>query len=252
MSETDAEFAQKHGITYAASTKQLSYDEIKVKQNELCIKARQLNIGGYWTSAKLRDWLISRQRYWGTPIPIIHCAKCGVQPVPRKDLPVTLPKLTKLSEKGGSALTECKEWANVTCPKCGGNARRETDTMDTFVDSSWYYLRYLNPKYNDNMFDVQKAMKMTPVDLYIGGKEHGTNLHMLTIVYQLYCYLFSATLHLYYARFVSHFLHSLGLIPEREPFKRLLVQGLIKGRSYRLKGTGKYLKEDEVEILGEF
>lgn len=178
MSEADAEFAQKHGIHYSATTKQLSYDEVKAKQSEVCIKARQLNIGGYWTSAKLRDWLISRQRYWGTPIPIIHCEKCGVQPVPRKDLPVTLPKLSKLSEKGGSVLTECKQWSSVGCPKCGGHARRETDTMDTFVDSSWYYLRYLNPQYNDDMFDIQKAMKMTPVDLYIGGKEHGINSHI--------------------------------------------------------------------------
>lgn len=134
----------------------------------------QQNIGGYWTSAKLRDWLISRQRYWGTPIPIIHCDKCGVQPVPRSSLPVTLPKLSKVSKKGLSLLADCAEWANVACPQCGGTARRETDTMDTFVDSTWYYLRYLDPKYSEGMFDVKKAMKMTPVDLYIGGKEHGT------------------------------------------------------------------------------
>lgn len=132
-----------------------------------------MNIGGYWTSAKLRNWLISRQRYWGTPIPIIHCKKCGVQPVPRPDLPVTLPNLPKLSKRGVSFLAECEEWLKVTCPKCGNSAKRETDTMDTFVDSSWYYLRYLDPKFNDDMFDPQKALKMTPVDLYIGGKEHG-------------------------------------------------------------------------------
>lgn len=121
----------------------------------------------------MRDWLISRQRYWGTPIPIIHCENCGVQPVPRKDLPVTLPKLSKVSEKGMSVLAECTEWVNVACPKCGNKARRETDTMDTFVDSTWYYLRYLDPKYSDDMFNVQKVMKLAPVDLYIGGKEHG-------------------------------------------------------------------------------
>lgn len=171
--EVDANFAQKYGIEFAPVAKQFSFDEVKAKRDEVCLKARQLNVGGYWTSAKLRDWLISRQRYWGTPIPMVHCESCGVQPVPRKDLPVVLPKLPKLSEKGGSALGECEEWVQVACPKCGGNARRETDTMDTFVDSSWYYLRYLDTKYNENMFDVQKAMKMTPVDLYIGGKEHG-------------------------------------------------------------------------------
>lgn len=170
----DAEFASKHGINYTVLSKTLSSDELKAKQNEICIKSKQMNIGGYWTSAKLRDWLISRQRYWGTPIPIIHCKKCGVQPVPRKDLPVTLPKLPKLSEKGVSLLAGCDEWVNVSCPKCGDAARRETDTMDTFVDSSWYYLRYLSPKCTDDMFDVKKAMTMTPVDLYIGGKEHGT------------------------------------------------------------------------------
>lgn len=173
VSEADAKFASKYGVNYTIPSKLLSSDELNAKRNEVCIKSMQLNIGGYWTSAKLRDWLISRQRYWGTPIPIIHCNDCGVQPVPRKDLPVTLPKMSKLSVKGMSVLAACDAWVNTTCPRCGGKARRETDTMDTFVDSTWYYLRYLDPNYSGDMFNIQKAMKMTPVDLYIGGKEHG-------------------------------------------------------------------------------
>lgn len=132
-----------------------------------------MNVGGYWTSAKLRDWLISRQRYWGTPIPIINCKACGTCPVPKQDLPVTLPKIDSINKKGTSALLQNQEWLNTTCPKCKGPATRETDTMDTFVDSSWYYLRYLDPHNRDDMFSAEKAKAMTPVDLYIGGKEHG-------------------------------------------------------------------------------
>lgn len=190
-----------------------------------------MNIGGYWTSAKLRDWLISRQRFWGTPIPIIHCSNCGIQPVPRNQLPVVLPTISQMPEKSNSVLAENIEWVNTVCPKCQGEAKRETDTMDTFVDSSWYFLRYLDPKNQQEMFSKEKAKKLTPVDLYIGGKEH-------------------AVLHLYYARFVNHFLHSLGLLPEKEPFKKLLVQGMVMGRSYRIKGTGKYLPENKVNIIG--
>ncbi|KAL5291954.1 lars-2 family protein [Megaselia abdita] len=171
--------------------------------------------GGYKVSSKLQDWLVSRQRYWGTPIPIIHCDSCGAVPVEEKDLPVRLP-LDKKEQK---------------CPKCGNeNAKRETDTLDTFVDSSWYYLRYLDSQNKDQIYDEEVIKKFMPVDLYIGGKEH-------------------AVLHLYYARFINNFLHSKGLSPHPEPFQRLLVQGMVMGRSFREKGSGKYLKEDEVEIL---
>lgn len=177
-------------------------------------RANELNIGGYPISSKLQDWLISRQRYWGTPIPIVHCDHCG--PVPDKlNLPVTLEQMQEQETK---------------CPKCNKPAKRETDTMDTFVDSSWYFLRYLDSKNVKEMFDKQVAHKMMPVDLYIGGKEH-------------------AELHLYYARFIGHFLHSLGELPEPEPFKRLLVQGMVMGRSFRVKETGKYLTEGDVEIV---
>ncbi|KAK5640676.1 hypothetical protein RI129_011487 [Pyrocoelia pectoralis] len=216
--ERDRSFCDRFDINY-----KFVGDDFKGTQLEVCKKAQELGVGGYWTSAKLRDWLISRQRYWGTPIPIIHCKGCGPVPVPRSDLPVELPKLTE------KCLLDQSDWVNTTCPKCKLKARRETDTMDTFVDSSWYYLRYLNV-HKDSMFDTERAKKMIPVDLYIGGKEH-------------------ATLHLYYARFISHFLYSLGLLPEKEPFKRLLVQGMVMGRSFRLRGSRQYVPGDQVNVL---
>ncbi|KAK4873218.1 hypothetical protein RN001_015247 [Aquatica leii] len=223
VSEQDKKFCDKYSIGYESDVTLIG-EQIREKQLEVCAKARSLGLGGYWTSAKLRDWLISRQRYWGTPIPIIHCSKCGVVPVPKADLPVKLPEI-----KSGT-LSETEDWVNASCPKCKGPGKRETDTMDTFVDSSWYYLRYLDVNENRVMFDVDKAKAMTPVDLYIGGKEH-------------------ATLHLYYARFISHFLYSLGLLPEREPFKRLLVQGMVMGRSFRVKGTGQYVPEHKADVI---
>ncbi|XP_030372518.1 probable leucine--tRNA ligase, mitochondrial [Scaptodrosophila lebanonensis] len=182
--------------------------------------AARLNIGGYRVSSKLQDWLISRQRYWGTPIPIVHCPKCGAVPVPEDHLPVQLPP----RQAGKDAL-------NCACPKCGhAQAKRETDTMDTFVDSSWYYLRFLDAHNDERIFDKNLVAECMPVDLYIGGKEH-------------------AVLHLYYARFINHFLHSCGLSPTSEPFSRLLVQGMVMGRSYRVKGSGRYVREHEVEIV---
>nr|XP_023020582.1 probable leucine--tRNA ligase, mitochondrial [Leptinotarsa decemlineata] len=223
-------FASHHNITFETVKEFSSGEELEWKRQEICNRAKKLNVGGYWTSAKLRDWLISRQRYWGTPIPIIHCQKCGIQPVPRRELPVVLPKLAHITLRGVSPLAEIQDWVNTICPECEGAAKRETDTMDTFVDSSWYYLRFLDHKNENEIFSKEKARKFSPVDLYIGGKEH-------------------AVLHMYYARFVSHFLYSLGLLPEREPFKRLLVQGMVMGRSYRVKGTGEYLHEDSVTIL---
>ncbi|KAH1008667.1 hypothetical protein HUJ05_009202 [Dendroctonus ponderosae] len=225
-----SQFALAHKIPFSPHACVTSDEELEKKRQELCRRAQEMNAGGHWSSAKLRDWLISRQRYWGTPIPIVHCKNCGPVPVPREKLPVELPKLSQLSSKGKSPLEDVSEWVNTNCPQCNGEAKRETDTMDTFVDSSWYFLRYLDPQNSKQMFDKEKAFQMTPVDLYIGGKEH-------------------AVLHLYYARFVSHFLHSLGLLPEREPFKRLLVQGMVMGRSFRVKTTGQYLPEDQVKVI---
>lgn len=171
--EQDQIFCDRFRIQYSP-VNLLNEQEIEEKRRLVCKKAQVLQVGGYWSSAKLRDWLISRQRYWGTPIPIIHCEKCGALPVPRTDLPVELPKLNnKSSQKGISHLNESLEWLNTVCPKCKGPAKRETDTMDTFVDSSWYYLRYLDRDYKEDMFNVEKTKMMMPVDLYIGGKEHG-------------------------------------------------------------------------------
>ncbi|GFS06510.1 leucine--tRNA ligase [Elysia marginata] len=192
-----------------------------------------MGLGGERVSEQLNDWLISRQRYWGTPIPMIHCDSCGTVPVPYEDLPVELPDVSQLIRKGGrSPLADNEAWLHTTCPKCGGPAKRETDTMDTFVDSTWYFLRYLDPNNKLEPFDSDLAKKYMPVDLYIGGKEH-------------------AVLHLYFARFVSHFLHSLGLLGCREPFRNLLTQGMVNGRSYRVKATGKYIPVDQVDLSGK-
>ncbi|CAG2061426.1 unnamed protein product, partial [Timema podura] len=138
-------------------------------KERVCEIARKKNIGGYPVSSKLRDWLISRQRYWGTPIPMIHCTSCGgVQPVPLKDLPVVLPEIECLSSRGQSPLLDATDWLHTKCPKCGSDATRETDTMDTFVDSSWYFLRYLDPHNKEEPFNKERVSKFMPVDLYIG------------------------------------------------------------------------------------
>ncbi|MRG61551.1 leucine--tRNA ligase [Agromyces sp. CFH 90414] len=159
---------------------------------------------------RLRDWLISRQRYWGTPIPIIHCEHCGEVPVPESDLPVRLPDAAglDLSPKGKSPLGAADDWVNVTCPSCGAPATRDTDTMDTFVDSSWYYLRYLNANDETRAFDPKEAEKWAPVDQYVGGVEH-------------------AILHLLYSRFFTKVLFDLGYLSFTEPFTSLLNQGMV-------------------------
>ncbi len=157
---------------------------------------------------KLKDWLVSRQRYWGTPIPIIYCSKCGAVPVPEKDLPVKLPDKIKFGK--GNPLTTNSSWIKTKCPKCGAKARRETDTMDTFVNSSWYFLRYCDPKNNKKIFDSKKVNYWCPIDQYIGGKEH-------------------ACMHLIYFRFYTKFLRDLGLLNFDEPAKKLFHQGVLKG-----------------------
>ncbi len=171
-------------------------------------------IGTAKVNYRLRDWLISRQRYWGTPIPIIHCEKCGEVPVPENALPVELPYEVEFKHDGGSPLESNSDFVNTTCPKCNAPAKREVDTMDTFVDSSWYYLRYLNPK-SEDIFDIDLANKWTTVDTYVGGAEH-------------------ATMHLLYARFVHKFLRDLGLVNSDEPFRRLIHQGTITNQGAKM------------------
>jgi leucyl-tRNA synthetase len=179
---------------------------------------------------KLKDWLISRQRYWGAPIPIIYCPKCGVVAEKESNLPVKLPDLDnfKPTKEGRSPLAKVDRFVKTRCPKCGGLAKRETDTMDTFVDSSWYYLRYPNPKLKDKPFDKKKIKKWLPVDKYVGGVEH-------------------AVLHLLYARFITKALNKLGFLDFKEPFKSLFNQGMIyRNGSKMSKSVGNVVSPDNL------
>ena len=182
-----------------------SDEGIRALQKDLAEKG----LGGARVSYKLRDWLVSRQRYWGAPIPMIHCHHCGIVPVPESDLPVLLPEhVQSFLPTGRSPLEDIPEFMNTTCPACGGPARRDPDTMDTFVDSSWYYLRYIDPQNENAPFDPEKVKRWMPVDQYIGGAEH-------------------ATKHLIYARFINKVLYDEGLVPHPEPFLSLFTQGLV-------------------------
>jgi len=182
---------------------------------KISIDLESQGLGKRTINYRLRDWLISRQRYWGTPIPIIHCGRCGEVPVPEDQLPVILPYNVNFKPDGGSPLAGNAEFVNVKCPVCGGDAKRDVDTMDTFVDSSWYYLRYLNPKYSAGMFDIELANAWTPVDTYVGGAEH-------------------ATMHLLYARFIHKFLRDIGLVSSDEPFRKLIHQGTITNHGAKM------------------
>ncbi|WP_424245746.1 leucyl-tRNA synthetase [Elusimicrobium posterum] len=188
------------------------------------------NIGTAKTTYRLRDWVFSRQRYWGEPIPIVHCAKCGVVPLPEDQLPLKLPEVTNYEPTGTgeSPLANVTDWVNTTCPKCGGKAKRETNTMPQWAGSCWYHLRYLDPK-NDKVFvDPQVEKAWNPVDCYIGGAEH-------------------AVLHLLYARFWHRFLYDHGYVSYKEPYQKLRHQGMILAYSYRDEG-GSYHGYDEVDF----
>ena len=178
---------------------------------------------------RLRDWLISRQRYWGCPIPVIHCPSCGTVSVPDADLPVKLPENVQFSSRGGSPLAKLESWVNVACPSCGEPAKRETDTMDTFIDSSWYFLRYTDAKNPQEAFNLAKVNGWMGVDQYVGGIEH-------------------AILHLLYSRFFTKVLRDRGLVNVDEPFEKLLTQGMVQALTYKNPKTGKYVPSDQVRI----
>ena len=179
---------------------------------------------------RLRDWLISRQRYWGCPIPIIKCTNCGSVPVNKKDIPVKLPNEIKISSNKINSLGSNQSWINTTCPKCGNLASRETDTMDTFMCSSWYFLRYPSSKSLTKPFEKEKINKWLPVDQYVGGVEH-------------------AILHLLYARFLTKALRDNNLFDIDEPFKRLLTQGMVQSAAYKNSITGKYISPTDIKDI---
>ncbi len=229
--ETELPFTEKGILINSGSYNGLTSEEAKKKITEDLI---QKNEGKKSINYRLKDWLISRQRYWGAPIPIIYCDKCGMLPVPEKDLPVLLPYDVEFKPDGESPLKKSKEFMNCTCPKCGGKATREADTLDTFVCSSWYELRYPNAKNSEKAFDKETLNKMMPVDTYIGGKEH-------------------AAMHLIYVRFMTKALRDLGYLDFDEPFKRLIHQGMILGPdgNKMSKSKGNTVSPDEyVEKYG--
>jgi len=183
--------------------------------------------GGRTINYRLRDWLISRQRYWGVPIPIIYCERCGTVPVPEEDLPVLLPEDVRFEFEGPSPLETSEDFRKTVCPRCGGEAERETDTMDTFVDSSWYYIRYASPRFDSAPFDKKAVAYWLPVDQYIGGIEH-------------------AILHLLYSRFFTKVLKDLGLVDFDEPFTNLLCQGMVvMGGAKMSKSKGNVITPDQ-------
>jgi leucyl-tRNA synthetase len=190
--------------------------------------AEQAGFGSGETLYRIKDWGLSRQRYWGTPIPVVYCERCGLVPVPERDLPVVLPEDVPLSGEGGSPLARHAGFVNTRCPRCDSPARRETDTMDTFVDSSWYYFRYLDPQDDTRAFSPEAARAWTPVDLYIGGIEH-------------------ATMHLIYTRFWTRMMRDLGLVELDEPVRRLFTQGMvIKDGAKMSKSKGNVVDPDHM------
>src|SRR5437660_465359 len=247
--QRDWEFAKQHGLDIVATVKRpegwedtqaytgdgvkinsgfldgLSVDEAKRAAIDWLVRQ---GIGRSKVNYRLRDWGISRQRYWGAPIPILYCETCGMVPEREENLPVVLPQNVQISGKGGSPLAGVASFVNATCPRCGGKARRDTDTMDTFVESSWYFLRYCSPHYDERMFERAAAEYWMPVDQYIGGIEH-------------------AVLHLLYARFFTKVLRDLDLIALDEPFRALLSQGMvIKDGAKMSKSKGNVVDPDDM------
>jgi len=201
----DRAYTDSGNLVNSEQFNSIKNDEAKEKITEWLSKKK---LGKKVVQYKLRDWLISRQRYWGTPIPIVYCQKCGIVPIPEKELPIKLPHDVKFGE--GNPLETNEKFVNTTCPKCKGKARRETDTMDTFVNSSWYFLRYCDSKNNTAIFDKKKTKYWMPIDTYIGGKEH-------------------ACMHLIYFRFYTKFLRDIGMLDFDEPTYTMYNQGMLHG-----------------------
>ena len=201
----------------------LTVEDAKIKVIE---RLEEMGVGKGTTQYRLRDWLVSRQRYWGCPIPAIHCEKCGIVPVPEKDLPVELPEDVEF-DRPGNPLDRHPTWKHVACPTCGGAARRETDTFDTFIDSSWYFDRFTSPRLETAPFDREENDYWMPVDQYIGGVEH-------------------AILHLLYSRFWTRAMREVQMTSRDEPFDGLFTQGMVCHETYRA-ADGSWLLPEEVE-----
>jgi leucyl-tRNA synthetase len=217
-------------VEYGTLVESGPYSSLRSEEalNVMAERAERAGIGQRTVQFRLKDWGISRQRYWGTPIPMIYCDGCGVVPVPLEDLPVRLPPDVEFTGRGDSPLAQVPEFVNTTCPKCGGPARRETDTMDTFVDSSWYFYRFCDPRNQAAPFDPRKVAYWCPVDFYSGGVEH-------------------AILHLIYSRFFTRVFRDLGMVNHDEPFTRLLTQGMVlKDGAVMSKSKGNVVDPDEM------
>ena len=244
--QRDWEFAKKFGLEIVDVISGRKNDKEAYVADDILINSGQFNgmnsdeaklkitefVGGeLTTNYKLRDWIFSRQRYWGEPIPVIHCDKCGVVPVPEKDLPVELPDVENYqpTDNGESPLANITDWVNVNCPKCGGEAKRETDTMPNWAGSSWYFLRYIDPQNNEALAGKDKLKYWTPVDWYNGGMEH-------------------TTLHLLYSRFWHKFLFDIGVAPTSEPYKKRTSHGMIlaEGGVKMSKSKGNVINPDDV------
>ncbi|KAJ3159964.1 hypothetical protein HDU86_001229 [Geranomyces michiganensis] len=232
-----AGYAELPGVAYFGAPKCFLQDRQFAEHNGIPLEplvsshaaARPASVR-FKTHYRLRDWLISRQRYWGTPIPIIHCKSCGPVPMTADQLPSSFPSDVEITARG-HPLATASEWSRTPCPKCGdGDAKRDSDTMDTFVDSAWYWLRYCDPRNSSAVADPALASRMLPVDIYVGGVEH-------------------SIMHLLYARFFGKFLHKAGIVslPHGEPFSKLLTQGMVQGRTYRDPQTERYLHPREVD-----
>lgn len=237
----DGLFTQKEGEVYDSTVLKGGVDDLGELSGMKCTDAGKKILewlestknGGHAVQFKIRDWLISRQRYWGAPIPIVHCDLCGPVAVPDEKLPVLLPPIDGKSFGNGNPLDKLESFIHTQCPSCGGPAKRDTDTMDTFIDSSWYFFRYLDTHNDKAIFDTEKATRNMPVDLYVGGVEH-------------------AILHLLYSRFIAKFLGDIGLWSgsemNNEPIKRLVTQGMVHGKTFTDPENGRFLKPDELDF----